>query len=54
MRNSRPDIDLVLVLEADHWVTKGKTRMTDYAKRYLKTTPTHVWNGGLPDEWLTV
>mgnify|MGYP003340999475 FL=1 len=51
MRNSRPDINLRLILEADHWVTKGKTRMTDYARRYLKTTPTHVWDGDIPEDW---
>jgi hypothetical protein len=51
MRNSRPDINLRLILEGDHWVTKGKTRMTDYAKRYLKTTPTHVWDGDIPGDW---
>ena len=51
MRNSREDIDIRLILEADHWVTKGKTRMTDYARRYLKTTPTHVWDGDIPEDW---
>ncbi len=54
MRNTRPDIAVRLVLEADHWVTKGKSRMTDYAARYLKTTPTHVWDGDLPEDWKRV
>ena len=51
LRNSRPDINLRLILEADHWVTKGKTRMSDYCERYLKTTPYHIWDGDIPEEW---
>ena len=51
LRASRPDIDLRVVLESDGWVTKGKTRLTDYFSRYLKTTPVHVWDGDIPEEW---
>lgn len=52
MRNDRPDIDLRVILEANHWVTKGKSKLTDYFARYLKTTPVHVWDGGIPGDWL--
>lgn len=51
LRNDRTDISIRCILEADHWVTKGKTRLTDYFKRYLKTTPVHVWNGDIPEDW---
>ena len=52
LRNSRPDIDLRVVLEADHWVTRGKTRLSDYFERYLKTTPYCVGLNDIPEEWL--
>lgn len=41
-RKQNPDVDLVFVLAADHWVTRGKSRLTDYFARYLKTTPVIV------------
>jgi len=50
-RNDRQDIDLRLILESDHWTTKGKTRLSQYAERYLPNTPCHVWNGDIPDDW---
>lgn len=31
---SYPDRDIRLVAGADHWVTKGKSRLSDWAKRY--------------------
>ena len=52
LRNSRPDIDLRVILEADHWVTRGKTRLSDYFERYLKTTPYCVGLNDIPEEWL--
>lgn len=51
MRKSRPDIDLRVVLEANTWVTKGKTRLTDYFARYLKDTPVVVGIKNIPEEW---
>ena len=46
-----PDIDLRVLAERDNWVTKGKSKLSDYFKRYLKTVPFAVWTGDLPDEW---
>ena len=51
LRETRPDIDLRVILETDGWATKGKTRMTQYFAKYLKTTPVHVWNGDIPEDW---
>ncbi len=51
-RNSRPEIDLRVVFEKAHWVTSGKTRITDYFDRYLKTTPYVVGINEIPEEWL--
>jgi hypothetical protein len=50
-RNDRPDIDLRCVFEGDHWVTRGKTRLTQYFDRYVKNTPYHVWDGDIPEDW---
>ena len=56
---SRSDINLRFVTSTDAWVTKGKTKLSDYFQRYLKTVPFHVWNHNLknpgvplPEEWL--
>lgn len=51
LRAAHPRLDIRVALEANHWVTKGKTRLTDYFSRYLKTTPVHVWDGDLPEDW---
>lgn len=52
LRTSRSDIDLRCVFAADHWVTKGKTRLSAYFDRYVKNTPYHFWDGTLPETWL--
>lgn len=49
-RSQHPELDIRLVASTDHWVTKGKTRLSDWAKRFR--IPFHVWNGSLPQEWL--
>ena len=49
-RLSNPQADVRLVVSSNHWVTKGKTRLTDWAKRYK--IPIAVWDGKLPDDWL--
>ncbi len=61
MVNANPDYPIRVILEANQWVTKGKTRYTDYFKRYLKTVPvivwgdTYRWNDGthhlFPEDW---
>jgi hypothetical protein len=50
-RAQHPELDIRLVASSDHWVTKGKTRLSDWAKRFR--IPFHVWNGSLPQEWLS-
>lgn len=42
--SSNPDLDLVLVFQRDLWVTKGKTKYSDYCERYLKGIPYLVWD----------
>lgn len=47
---ANPQADIRLIAQSDHWVTKGKTRLSDWAKRFkIKFT---VWNGALPEEWI--
>jgi hypothetical protein len=47
-----PGITLFFLAERDNWVTKGKSRYSDYFSRYLKTIPFAVWNGqDLPEDW---
>lgn len=46
-------VDIRIVAERDHWVTKGKTKLSDWAKRFK--VKFHLWdNGKLLDEesWL--
>lgn len=38
-----PDLNLVLVFQNDGWVTKGKSRYSDYCMRYLKGVPVVIW-----------
>lgn len=38
---ANPDIDIRLVAEANGWVTKGKSRLTDWAKRFK--IPMYLW-----------
>ena len=52
LRNSRPDIDLRCIFASNHWVTRGKTRLSDYFDRYIKSTPYVFWKGVLPEEWI--
>jgi hypothetical protein len=49
VKAQHPDVDLRIVAQSDHWVTKGKTRLSDWAKRYK--IKFHVWNGTLPEDW---
>ena len=51
LRASRPDVDLRIVFSSDHWVTRGKTRLSDYFNNYVKNTPYHIWDGDLPEDW---
>jgi hypothetical protein len=48
-RNTRPDIDLRLLVERDYRVT-DKLTIVQWARRYLKC-PVAVWNGKLPEDW---
>lgn len=48
-RQSNPQADIRLVVSSNHAVTKGKTRLSDWAKRFK--IPFHVWDGSLPSEW---
>lgn len=52
MRKARADIDVRVVFEADHWVTRGKTRISDYFDRFLKCTPYCVGVDNIPEDWL--
>lgn len=38
------DTPLVFVFQADRWVTKGKSKYTDYVARYMPTWGSVVWN----------
>ena len=51
LRASRSDVDLRVIFATDHWVRKGKTRLSDYFDRYVKNTPYHFWDGGIPGAW---
>lgn len=44
-----PDVSVRIVAQSDHWVTKGKTRLSDWAKRYK--IKFHLWKGSLPEDW---
>lgn len=46
------ELDIRLVAERDHPVTKGKTRLSDWAKRFK--VKFHLWNNGklLEESWL--
>ncbi len=48
----RPDIVLCVIAERDNWVTKGKSKLSDYFSRYLKSVKFHVWDGTIPEEWI--
>ena len=48
---SNPSYPIRVIFERDGWVTKGRTKYSDYFDRYLKTVPYHVWNGDIPDDW---
>lgn len=51
LRQSRKDIDIRCVFASDHWVKKGKTRLSDYFSKYVKNTPFCFWNGDIPGDW---
>lgn len=44
---ANPDLNLVLIFLRDGWVTKGKSKYTDYVARYLPGCPSVVWNNKL-------
>ena len=44
---SNPDLDLVLVFQRDGWVTKGKSKYSDYVRRYLPRCACVIWNNRL-------
>lgn len=44
-----PDIDLRIIASSDHWVSKGKTRLSDWAKRFKIMLI--IWKGELPEGW---
>lgn len=48
-RQGRPEIDLRLVVQRDHKITKTMT-IVEWANRYLKV-PIHVWDGDIPESW---
>ena len=50
LRNDRKDIDLRCIFASNHWVKKGKTRLSDYFSRYVKNTPYHFWDGDIPED----
>lgn len=41
---SNPDFTLLFVFFRDNWVTKGKSKYTDYVKKYFKNSGAVVWN----------
>jgi hypothetical protein len=49
VKAQHPHVDLRIVAQSDHWVTKGKSRLSDWAKRYK--IKFHLWNGSLPEDW---
>lgn len=50
-RKTGPLVDLCVIANADHWVTKGRTRLSDYFARYLKDVEFLVFRGTNPDKW---
>ena len=51
-RKTGPDIDIRFLAQRDSWVTKGKTKLSDYFAKYIKDVPFAVWNGkNLPGDW---
>lgn len=51
-RKTGPDVNLCVIANADHWVTKGRSRLSDYFARYLKDVPFHIFRGTNPDKWV--
>jgi len=56
---SNPHLNLLFIFQKDLWVTRGKSRYTDYIKRYFKRCRVNVWNNQLknpgdiiPASWL--
>jgi len=49
---SHQGVDIRLVAERDHWVTKGKTKLSDWARRFK--VKFHLWDKGklLESDWL--
>lgn len=50
-RKTGPSINLCVIANADHWVTKGRSRLSDYFKRYFKDVEFMIWRGSNPDRW---
>jgi hypothetical protein len=46
VKSQHTSIDLRLLASSDHWVTKGKTRLSDWAKRFK--IPFALWKDGMP------
>lgn len=56
-RKTGQNIDLCVVAQANHWVSKGRTRLSDYFERYLKDVPFIYLNGegadtDFPEGWV--
>ena len=47
-RQSNPSADIRLIASTGHTVTKGKTKLSDWAKRFR--IPFAVWNGTIPEK----
>jgi hypothetical protein len=41
---ANPDLNLVFVFASDKWVTKGKSKYTDYVKKYFPNAKAVVWS----------
>ena len=40
----KPLVRMLFVFQKDNWITKGKSRYTDYVARYIKTAEALVWD----------
>lgn len=46
---SNPHLNLLFVFRRDLWVTKGKSKYSDYIERYFKQCSMTVWNNSLKE-----
>lgn len=44
---SNPDLSLLFIFQRDLWVTKGKSKYSDYIARFFKDSRCLVWNNNL-------